>query len=301
MLMVKANPVNSFANLKDRVERFFKVPVTRAHNYAQLRFDLAVERSCKEDVVYPSKNVAEFLGFISAALPDGEIYLFGGILRDLALLGRKGFNSDIDLVVEGNWGSCIAYLQSLGARRNKFGGFRLTVGGWPIDIWNARDTWAIKQGLVSYVGIASLTETTVLNWDAILMNWRTRNFIYRKGYLESLRERLLDIVLEANPNPFGMAVRVFRHLCIKDAKKISPAAAVYLANCTNLYTFEDIAHSEIRSYGNSFIDLATYKFFERLKIFENLDIRTRFDAASESLEMEGIKRFPRQGAWLFER
>ncbi len=130
--------------------------------------------------------IAEFLDFITAALPDGDVYLFGGVLRDLALLGNKGFDSDIDLVVEGNWHDCARYLESYGAAKNKFGGFRLSVDGWPIDIWNARETWAIKQGLVEYRSIFSLTETTVLNWDAILMNWRTRLFIHRPNYLERL-------------------------------------------------------------------------------------------------------------------
>ena len=70
-------------------------------------------------------------------------------------------------------------------------------------------------------GIASLTETTVLNWDAILMNWRNRTFVCRNDYLSSLRTRVLDVVLQQNPNPLAMAVRVFRHLSIKDARQVT--------------------------------------------------------------------------------
>ncbi len=73
-----------------------------------------------------------------------------------------------------------------------------------------------KQGFTPYIRIASLTETTVLNWDAILMNWRTGAFVCREGYLEDLRERRFDVVLVTNPNPLGMTVRVFRHLCSKE-------------------------------------------------------------------------------------
>jgi predicted nucleotidyltransferase len=240
------------------------------------------------EIKYPSKNITEFLDFMSDALPSGDIYLFGGILRDMALFGRKGFNSDIDLVVEGSWHNCVSYLESLGARKNKFDGYRLEVAGWPIDIWNAKETWAIKQGYVSYMGIASLTETTVLNWDAILMNWRTRNFICREDYLQAINAKLLDIVLEENPNPLGMAVRVFRHLCLKEAQRVTPSAANYLATCTSKFTFDEIKRSEISSYGNTAIEPAVYELFEYLNHSEHLDIRERFNEASDHLKRVGV-------------
>jgi hypothetical protein len=242
--------------------------------------------SLESTIKYPSKDIAEFLDFLSDAMPDGDVYLFGGVLRDLALLGARGFNSDIDLVVEGSWNNCVNYLESLGARKNKFGGYRLEVAGWPVDIWNARETWAIKQGLVSYRGIASLIETTVLNWDAILMNWRTKIFICRESYLDEIRARILDVELEENPNPLGMAVRVFRHFCQKDARKITPSAASYLANCAKTFSFSDIRNSEIGSYGNSVIESAVYDFFERLNECEAQDISSRFSVTSDLVKKE---------------
>ncbi|MFL6621793.1 MAG: hypothetical protein ACJ8NR_04155 [Sulfurifustis sp.] len=244
------------------------------------------EEGSENAIDCPSKSVVEFLNFISDAVPDGDVYLFGGILRDIALLGKRGFSSDIDLVVEGSWQNCVVYLESLGARKNKFGGYRLKIAGWPIDIWNARETWAIRHGLVDYRGIASLTETTVLNWDAILMNWRTRTFVYRENYLEKLKGRVLDIVLEENPNPLGMAVRVFRHLCLKDARKISPSAANYLGNCAQTYSFDEIKRCETRSFGSSVIDPVTFRFFEHLKAYEGLGIERGFSKASDSLMKE---------------
>jgi hypothetical protein len=247
----------------------------------------------------PRDSIVEFLDFMSDALIDGDIHLFGGVLRDLALFGRRGFNSDIDLVVEGKWHYCIPFLQLLGAHQNKFGGFRLEVAGWPIDIWNAEETWAIKQGLVPYLGISSLTKTTVLNWDAVLMNWRTRSFIYKEGYLDALKSRVLDIVLEQNPNPLGMAVRVFRHLSIKDARKVTPAAAEYLANCTSRYSFDEVKNSEIRSYGNTAIKAVTYRFFEKLKKNENMEIHSRVEAATESLKRE-VELSSEQCEWSFD-
>lgn len=285
MHMHKPQPVDSFENLRCRVDRLFKAQPRRPDK-SQLSLNLSLALDYENEINYPSKNIAEFLDFITDALPDGDIYLFGGVLRDIALLGRSGFNSDIDVVVEGSWDNCVAYLESLRAHKNKFGGYRLKVAGWPVDIWNARETWAIKQGLVQYKGIASLTETTVLNWDAILMNWRTRSFICRENYLETIKSRVLDIVLEENPSPLGMAVRVLRHLYLKDAKKITSSAAKYLINCTKTYNFDELKSKEVSSYGNSVIEPNLYKFFEHLKANEDLDFQKRFDLASKTLKKE---------------
>lgn len=282
----KLQPVKSAKNLRQRVERLFNESMSSINNFDQLPLNLSLKINNECDIDTSSKSVKSFLNFITDAMPDGDVYLFGGVLRDLALLGKKGFNSDIDLVVEGNWSHLVTHLQYLKACKNKFGGYRLMLGGWPIDIWNAKETWAIKQGLVPYKGVYSLTDTTVLNWDAILMNWRTREFIYRKNYFEEINSRVLDIVLEKNPNPLGMAIRVFRHLCLKDARKITPSAARYLANCAKSYSFEEIKNAELRSYSNTIIERAVHRFFEQVDTSKDKSIYHEFSIASDIVEQE---------------
>lgn len=235
----------------------------------------------------PTQSVPDFIDFLVDTLPDGGVYVFGGVLRDLALLGQKGFSSDIDLVAEGNWGNCARFLDSIGSVKNKFGGYRLLIGGWSVDVWNARETWAVAQGLVDYRGIRSLTETTVLNWDAILMDWRTRSFIHRDGYLRDINEQILDVVLESNPNPLGMAVRVFRHLCSKEAKKITARAATYLGNCTERFAWSDLVSAERRSYGNTLIAAPIYRFFEEINSRKDeLSLISRHGIATDILRAE---------------
>lgn len=285
MLKIKPQPVGTVKNLRERVERLVREPIENFNKTDQLSFDIPYAKN-KVLIDLPNKSISGFLDFITSAIPDGDVYLFGGVLRDLALLGRKGFNSDIDLVVEGDWTQFVSYLDSLKAYKNKFGGYRLTVGGWPVDIWSARETWAIKEGIVQYKGIASLTETTVLNWDAILMNWRTKNFIYREKYFEEMNSRVLDIVLESNPSPLGMVVRVFRHLCFKEAKKITKRAASYLANSTKRYSFEEIKNAELRSYNNTLIKPSYYSFFEKIDLSDGLDLEEQFSIASDILMRE---------------
>lgn len=290
MHQLRPHPVKSFDNLRSRIDRLFSNKTQLSKRSSQLLLDFPFELKPKNSIEYPSKSLSNFLNFISDSLPDGNVYLFGGLLRDMALLGKRGFNSDIDVVVEGKWTYCINYLESLGAQRNKFGGYRLEVAGWPVDIWNAEETWAIKHGFVKYNGIASLTETTVLNWDAILMNWKTRNFIYRQNYLEQLRARVLDIVLEDNPDPLGMTVRVFRHLCSKDARKITAEAVIFLAKKTGEYDFDTVKNREISSYGNTMISPAVYRFFSELRGSQQHEIQSRMSIASGIVKKElGLK------------
>ena len=230
----------------------------------------------------PTASMYEFLGYMCDALPAGELYLFGGVLRDLAMSGRKGFASDFDLVVEGDWAHLAKYLERLGASRNRFGGFRLYVERWPVDIWGARETWAIREELIRYRGIGSLTETTILNWDAILLNWRTGEMIYRRDYFSEIRQHLMDVVLPENPNPLGAAVRAFRHLCSKDAEKLTVPAARYLGNAAKCFSPEAIVRIETSRHRNRVIDPIVLRFFEKLDTSSVPAMRRQFNEAMRS-------------------
>lgn len=284
MKYLKPQPVKSAENLVERVDRMLKPSPRAQFEDHQFSFDLNYSTARNSLLHTPSQDIREFLDFTTDAMPEGDVYLFGGMLRDLALLGRRGFNSDIDLVVEGDWSNLASYLETLNAKKNKFGGYRLVLGEWPVDIWNARETWAIKQGFVFYEGVSSLVNTTVLNWDAILMNWRTKQLIYRENYFEQLRARVLDIVLEENPNPLGMAVRVFRHLCAKDARKITVPAAIYLAKCTKKYSFNQLKIAERESYSNSVIEKEAYLLFKHVNKPSEINISRQYEIASEIVE-----------------
>lgn len=279
MSALKFLPARSEASLRERIVRLFGRPVSVRKSPSQAGLDFFGSLSDQARIESPATSVFLFLNFVSDTLPDGDVYLFGGLLRDMALYGRRGFSSDVDLVVEGDWEGLQGYLASLGANKNKFGGYRLNVAGWPVDIWHARETWAVRNGFVRYDGIASLTETTVLNWDAILMNWRTKAFTYRRRYFEELLRRDLDVVLEENPNPLGTAVRVLRHFCQKDAVRVSAKAAVYLSKCAKAFDFYALKSAEIESYGNSFIDPLVHEYFRVMNCQGN-DLQQEFQLAT---------------------
>ena len=292
-MIIRAIPVEKPEHLRGRVNYYFRAQrfgKTYLKNKNQILLDLKVKEEFENaSLSSPLKSTKEFLDFMSDAVPGGEIYLFGGILRDLALYGKKGFDSDIDIVIEGKWEHFVEYLLSLNAKKNKFGGYRVVVDETPVDIWNAKETWAIRQGYVAYKGVSSLLDTTVLNWDGILMNWRTKNFIHREQYFDELKERALDIVLKENPNPLGMAVRVFRHMYLKDARKISINAVRYLIECVRKYSYDELRRTEYKSYKKCFIKKPLYDFFRNIKcddmetICHNFGIESKI--ARNSLEL----------------
>lgn len=277
-------PAATLDILRRRVDRLFK-NTRLARDPRQCELPFFPESGSTYQT--PTDTLSGFIDFLAAALPHGEIYLFGGVLRDLAFYGRNGFSSDVDIVVEGDWLNFVRYLEGLGAKRNKFGGYRLSAGEWPIDVWNAEETWAIRQGIVVYTGIEALTRTTVLNWDAILMNWRSKRFVCSNRYLDDLQDRSLHVVLENNPNPLGMAVRVFRHLSTKDARRVSPETVGYLENCTEKFSFEDLSNAEFKTYSNNLIEPVVYRLFSLSRRHRDLEVDERFVLAIIELGSRG--------------
>lgn len=254
-------------------------------------FDSSSSRMIDDRFDVPSYSVIEFLDFLRDALPAGNVYLFGGILRDLAMFGRRGFTSDIDLVVDGEWVHVQNYLRAIDASVNRFGGFRLMVDGWPIDLWSAQETWAIRRGFVQYTSIWSLTKTTILNWDAILFNWDTKRILCGPDYFTDVQERTMDIVLSENPNPLGAAIRAFRHLCMNDAKKITLRATKFLSTAARQYSTREIIESEALSHYHRVIDPGVIRFFREVDTTSERSIRLSFSHRSHIKEIHGTANF----------
>ena len=257
--------VKNKEQLRDRVVRMITARSLNAKEEAQCSFNFGVSITREEPrIETPSLSLPVFLEFLCDAVPTGDLFLFGGILREVAMYGRRGFDSDIDIVVDGEWEAVVKYLIRRGAKRNRFGGLRCIVDGWPVDIWRARDTWAIREGHVEFRGIESLLKTTILNWDAILLNWRAKEIICDRFYLRDIHEGIMKIVLERNPDPLGASVRAFRHLCLKDARKISIGAARFLSQAAKTYPFDVVQSTERNRFHSAAITLDVLEFFEKM-------------------------------------
>jgi len=280
----KPNPVNSIENLRRRVERLFRGESPyNPRNQRQSNLNLNDLRRSDDSYAEFTYNVGSFLDFICSAIPDGDVYIFGGLIRDMAFYGASGFNSDVDIVVTKEWDPYKRLLMNLGARVNKFGGLRFFIGEMPVDLWHAEDTWAFAEGHVKYRGIASLLDTTILNWDAILMNWRSKRILSKPSYLDELSRRILDVVLIENPNPLGMLVRILRHLAQKDAEKITVKAANYVGDACRVYTFESVSGYEVEKFGDAIVESRLFAFFREYSILDDFPPDQRIELAEASV------------------
>jgi len=192
----------------------------------------------------------EFLDNISQ---EADILLFGGAIRDIALNGIRQFDSDLDFVFAGDSTQLQTLLSDSPVKANKFGGYRLQNNDLDLDIWPISETWAFKQSLVDYHSIASLLNTTITNWDAILFSWQNKKLIYPDDYFKHLNSGYLDIVLDINPNELGLVIRILRHFVLKEANIFSPRLIQVLDEKLQKYDFNDISVQEQLSYRETYI------------------------------------------------
>lgn len=159
-------------------------------------------------------SVNQTLGEIGIRLPDSVI--FGGMLRDLALAGSAGFSSDIDIVTTAPVGELELSISRFSPQKNRFGGYRFVAEGCSFDIWRLEDTWAVRKGMVVTSDFEGLLRTTFFNLDAIAYHLTKKKILVQPEYFTMLESKVLDINLEANPNPAGMAARALRVVQFKD-------------------------------------------------------------------------------------
>ncbi len=190
--------------------------------------------------------------FFDELSEKGSIYIFGGLVRDLALFGIRKFDSDIDLVYTNN-GGLEAILEQKAISINKFGGYRLKLEEWDLDLWEAKNTWAFKNGLKQFREISSMLDTTITNWDSVLFSWSDKEIICRESYFKDLQEKYLDIVLKENPNDLGLIVKLLRFCAIKEVEETSRNIANLLLEGLSDYSVDEVLNYEKSSYDKVFL------------------------------------------------
>jgi hypothetical protein len=155
-------------------------------------------------------------------------YLFGGLLRDIFVLGMKQGPRDIDVVVTNGSSEDLAHaLHPYIRRRTRFGGFQLELNRWHFDIWPLESTWAFVTDKHLAATPENLPKTTFLNVEAVAVSLSGRgrvDRIYENGFFDAVRTRTLDINFEPNPYPALAAVRA-----LATATKLGFSLSVRLA------------------------------------------------------------------------
>ena len=192
--------------------------------------DAVIKRRVKRYLSAATTYAPEVSSALEVLRPLGEVAIFGGLLRNAALLGLDNFRSDIDIVIALEKETDFAtVLRAFNPLRTRFGGYRLRANGVQLDVWPLSSTWAISQGLVQGQSLRDLIKTTFFNWDAIVYLLDSGLLYHRESYLEEIREHFLDVVLLENPNPIGMAQRAFK-LMREASANLSPTLVQFLIN-----------------------------------------------------------------------
>jgi len=225
---MNTNVVKSQKHLKRRIERFFL---------------------CRSE-----GQTARML--IDALAAHSRAWIFGGMIRDIGLFGRKGFTSDIDIVVDSNRESLLQLLSTLGVTQpamTRFGGIRFRYHAMEYDIWCLSDTWAFRENLIPLEDANSLFKTTLMTWDAILYDVNKRQVISPDNYLDDLNDRRLELVFGQTPNETGSLIKILRTIYNKRVEVLGPELCQYLAQRLGQVEFELLWRYERTHYRtNSF-------------------------------------------------
>ncbi|KKC24754.1 hypothetical protein WP12_17250 [Sphingomonas sp. SRS2] len=199
---------------------------------------------------------------VSALSELADVYIFGGLLRDLALEGVASFESDVDIVIRPFDVQIFQkWAMESGFKLNKFGGFRLVRDRWLFDVWELDRTWAFLQDTSIPRTKYTLIDTTFFNWDAIVYDIRANQIIVGQSYFENISQLRLEINFEPNPNPLGALVR-----CLKTLKnyraKTGPRLTEFVN--TNISIFSDI---DILEYdrNRSRVPSLEYNFISKIR------------------------------------
>ena len=178
----------------------------------------------------PARDAAELGGRVRQFLADGhrggleitdlighlgqlgEVAIFGGMPRDLAHGGADAFNSDVDLVVDTCEGRLADLMRDTPAKRNRFGGYRVAGRCHDYDVWALPSTWAVRSGHVAARHLPDLVWTTFFDCDAIVYLCSSHRVHHLKREVALRRGDMIEINLEANPNPRGIVERTMRIL-----------------------------------------------------------------------------------------
>jgi hypothetical protein len=192
---------------------------------------------------------------------DWRPFLFGGLLRDVLILGPGQGPRDVDVVIgNGSSEELEEALHPYIKRRNRFGGFHLELSKWHFDVWPLQETWAFVQNKGLVASPQNLPKTTFLNVEAIAVSLGDDGEvgeIFESGFFDAVRTRTLDINLEDNPYPALAAVRALA-TAEKLRYSLSPRLGQYILETEKEVGPDALVNAQDSHYG--------YVRFRRLKI-----------------------------------
>lgn len=178
--------------------------------------------------------------------------LFGGVLRDLVVMGRRYYPRDVDVVLQrGTTDGILVDLSEHQYRLNRFGGVHLCLNRWAFDVWPLERTWAFTQDNTLAPNASNLPKTTFLDVEAIAVTFNGPDRIGQiisNGFFEAIEKRCIGINYRPNPFPGLSAIRT-----LVTASKLRFAISVdlarYFVNAVAKFGVEELIHAQEHHYG----------------------------------------------------
>lgn len=138
----------------------------------------------------------------------GEAFLFGGAVRD-TMFGSRSFG-DLDIFVSGPINEELISRLAKSSRRTNFGGFRLVVGKFDVDIWELPKSYAFRIDRGRAISVDSLLSTVCFSTDAVAISLQTAKIRADKRFRRSLETNTLSFVQKPLASEVLQAVRIAR-------------------------------------------------------------------------------------------
>lgn len=209
----------------------------------------------------------EVLNLIYKLEEYSSVYLFSGIIRDFFVSPNNSFR-DIDLIYDTDNNLVIEELfLDYKFNKNSFGGYKILINNYTVDIWNLKDTWGLKKGQLTFEFnyLNKLPDTAFFNFSSIVYSLNENSFIIGKPFLNFLQRKEIDLVMEENPFPELCVINTIyfkKRLNFKLSNKLID----YITNQIEQVRISDLFYIQIKHYNKIiFYEDDLISFFEELK------------------------------------
>lgn len=191
----------------------------------------------------------------------GEAYLFGGLVRD-ALLGSSGAFGDVDIFVSGPLDAEFAERISRVHRRTNFGGMRLVVGKYDVDIWELEKSRAFRFERGAEKSVKGLLSTVCFSTDAVAVSLRSGAVLADSSFNRTVRTRMFEFVTHPRALEVLQVVRIVR-ICIKNGVIPNLEVCQYFVDGVELFGAAGIIAAEQKWKGRRLLDDRLLRIFDQ--------------------------------------
>lgn len=200
-------------------------------------------------------QVLELLEYLKSRT---DVYIFSGIIRDYFLNIESIRDLDIVLGKKIDFELINKYIfPNITVKMNSFGGYKILINGFRVDIWTIDNTWGIINERKN-ASKQSLINSAFFNFSAILYDFKSEEFYCNEIFPRFLNEQEIDVVYEKNPN---IPLCIVNALYYKNKLSMPLSSKLKIWIKTNFSPNLDLKGVQIRHFGEIiFVDKDIFEF-----------------------------------------